>query len=250
MASIIIIIFFNDVTREKFLHFHCLTLFKVSGVTFCRGNPFCRAPSVLPPRSLYRFPAGLPTCTHTRTHTQHAAPLGSGHILPPAVRLRRLTSPHLPFSSSPSSFLLAAPPHPCLRRGTGVWCWGGVGGHVMTEVSAWVTVILSAIVPTGPGESMHSSPRPPSPSICPVVALWTHIPAHQELLLSGLAGVQLHRGRNGKEVRVNAPLFSDPSSSPLSPALLIAHCVACPPFCSFYLPVRDPFRPPRRLSPL
>lgn len=40
-------------------------------------------------------------------HTQHASPLESGHILPPAVRLRRPTSAPLSFSSSSlSSFQL------------------------------------------------------------------------------------------------------------------------------------------------
>lgn len=138
--------------ERSFPHFHSLTLFKVFHVTFCRGIS-CVLPCLLPPslpaplrrpapRSVYRFPAGL------ATHTQHASPLGSGHILPPAVRPRRLPSP-------------SPPPRPQTGGKAGGWVGGWMrrqGRRVMTEVSAWVTVILSVVVPTGPGKSMHSSP--------------------------------------------------------------------------------------------
>ncbi len=118
-----------------------------------------------------------------RLHAPHASPLGSGHILPPAVRLRRPTSLHL----YPSFyFILLFPPSPYYPLFSLAW----ERGRAMTEVSAQVTVILCyRSVPTG-RESMHSSSFSVlhQSALC---ALSIHIPAHQELPLSSLTGVRL-----------------------------------------------------------
>lgn len=83
--------------------------------------PACVRPSSpLPPRSVYRFPAGLPTHTHNNT------PLLWDPDTFCLLLSGRGDSPHPPSSSCPSSFLLAVlpphPPYPCLRQG------GGRGG--------------------------------------------------------------------------------------------------------------------------
>lgn len=100
-----------------------------------------------PPRSVYRFPAGL------ATRTQHASPLGSATHSASCCQAEET-----PPSRPPQSLLLPISCPHSHRQGTGGLVGAGGGAHVMTEVSAWVTVILSAVVPTGPGKSMHSSP--------------------------------------------------------------------------------------------
>lgn len=153
------------VAQEKFFHFHSLTLFKVFLVKFCRGKPFCHAcwpPSPLSPSPLCRRPPPLGQCIDSLQGWQHT------HNMPllwdPDTFCLLLSGrgdsppPPLPSSPSPSSFLLAAPtPTDGGDGSVGGWVRGR-GARVMTEVSAWVTVILSAVVPTGPGKSMHSSP--------------------------------------------------------------------------------------------
>lgn len=149
----------REVLPFKFFHtfqsFSCDILQRET-ILPCLQGPLPTLP-LQPPPPLGQCIDSLQGWQHT--HTQHASPLGSGHILPPAVRPRRLTSPSPPLLPQ-SLLLLISCPHTHRRGGlVGGWVGAGEGGgRVMTEVSAWVTVILSAVVPTGPGKSMHSSP--------------------------------------------------------------------------------------------
>lgn len=127
-----------------------------------------------------------------RRHKKHAFPLGAGHILPPAVRLRRPTpqsppplSPPLPhptplFLLLPSLVLPVSPSFP--RPETEIVWW-----QRCRRRSRWSS---PTIVPTGLGVDtflpvlgLHQS------ALC---ALRSHIPPHQELLLSSHTGVWLH----------------------------------------------------------